>query len=224
MVRGAWFPAVPVPTMGVDGRVALATCMHAAPGVLAVLVGSGMSTAAGVPTSWQVVQDLIRQVAAAEVVDPDEVGDSPELWWARQGRPDPRYDTLLPALAPTDAARQALLRRYFEPSPPQGPIRPTLGHRALGELCASGRVRLILTTNFDRLLERALEEAGAAPQVISSPAAVAGMTPLTHAQATVVKLHGDYLALGLRNTPQELTDYAPQWNTLLDRVLDESAC
>ena len=59
-------PVVPVPAGGVDGRVALATAIHAAPGVYAVLVGSGMSSAAGIPTGWQVVQDLIRKIAIAE--------------------------------------------------------------------------------------------------------------------------------------------------------------
>jgi hypothetical protein len=147
------FPIVPAPTAGVDARVALATSLHAAPGVYAVLVGSGMSSAAGIPTGWQVVQDLIRKIAVAEGVDPAELGDVPEGWWADRGRPEPRYDTLLAALASTDAARQALLRRYFDPPPAQGgPIHPTAGHQVLATLCASGRLRLILTTNFDRLI------------------------------------------------------------------------
>lgn len=70
-------PVIVTPTSGVDGRVALATAVHAAPGVYAVLVGSGMSSAAGVPTGWQVVQDLIRKVALAEGVNPAEVEDDP---------------------------------------------------------------------------------------------------------------------------------------------------
>jgi hypothetical protein len=196
--------------------------MHVAPGVYAVLVGSGMSSAAGIPTGWQVVQDLVRRIAVAEGVDPDEFGEAPESWWVGQGRPEPRYDRLLPALASTDAARQALLRRYFDPPPSEGgPIQPTAGHEALATLCASGRIRLILTTNFDRLIERALEQAGAAPQVIASPNAAAGMTPLMHSPPTVVKLHGDYAMLGLRNTPEELRSYPPEWKDLLARVFDE---
>lgn len=43
-------PTLLTPTLGVDPRVALATSMHAAPGVYAVLVGSGMSSAAGILT------------------------------------------------------------------------------------------------------------------------------------------------------------------------------
>jgi len=51
--------------------------MQAAPGVNAVLIGSGLSTAAGIPTGWQVVEDLIRKLASAEGVDPAELGDQP---------------------------------------------------------------------------------------------------------------------------------------------------
>jgi hypothetical protein len=181
-----------------------------------------MSSAAGIPTGWQVIQDLIRKAAIAEGFDLDALGTTPQQWWEESGRPAARYDTVLPALASTDAARQALLRGYFDPPPTAGgPALPTAGHVALARLCATSRVRLILTTNFDRLLERALDQAGLSPQVISSTAALAGMTPLTHAPLTVVKLHGDYAMLGLRNTPEELGDYPPEWKSLLERVFDE---
>ena len=214
-------PVVEVPTDGVDGRVALATALHAAPGVYAVLVGSGMSSAAGIPTGWQVVQDLIRKVALAEGAGPAAVEDRPEEWWAAKGRPEPRYDTLLPQLAPTDASRQALLRRYFETLPDGTQVQPTAGHHALAALAASGRVRVVLTTNFDRLIERALDQAGVAPQVIANSAAIAGMTPLVHAPTTVIKLHGDYLSLGQRNTADELARYPDETRALLARVFDE---
>ncbi len=214
-------PVVVTPTCGVDSRVMLANVVHAAPGVYAVLVGSGMSSAAGVPTGWQVVQDLIRKIALAEGVDPAEVEDDPEAWWAKQGRPNPRYDTLLPALAPTDAARQALLRRYFESMPDGTQVQPTQGHHLLAALAASDKVRIIVTTNFDRLIERALDQAGVAPQVISHTDALSGMTPLVHARTTVIKLHGDYLSLGLRNTKDELARYPEEIRALLDRVFDD---
>lgn len=216
------FPVVPSPTTGIDGRVSLATAIHAGPGVYAVLVGSGMSSAAGVPTGWQVVQDLIRKVALAEGVDPDEIGPEPEKWWVNQQRPAPRYDTLLGALATTDAARQSLLRRYFETGVDGfTPVEPTAGHHALAALAASGRVRVIVTTNFDRLIERALDQAGVAPQVISHPEVITGMTPLVHAPVTVIKLHGDYLSGGLRNIPEELGTYPDQVKDLLARIVDE---
>jgi hypothetical protein len=215
------FPVVVTPTSGIDGRVALAMSIHASPGVYVVLVGSGMSSAAGIPTGWQVVQDLIRKVAIVEGVDPIEVEDEPEVWWAKQGRPEPRYDTLLPVLASTDAARQALLRGYFELGPGGTQAQPTAGHHALATLAATGRVRIIVTTNFDRLIERALDQAGVPSQVLSHSSAINGMTPIAHAPTTVIKLHGDYLSLGLRNTSDELASYPIEQKKLLERIFDE---
>jgi hypothetical protein len=181
-----------------------------------------MSSAAGIPTGWHVTQDLIRQIAAADGADSPDLYDAPEKWWAKRGGPEPRYDVLVPALAPTDAARQTLLRRYFDPPAEEGgPIRPTRAHVLLAQLVAAGRVRVVLTTNFDRLIERALDAAGAPPQVLSRPTDVDGMIPLVHAPATVLKLHGDYLSLGLRNTPEELGGYPKKWKALLGRILEE---
>ncbi len=222
MADGNSTPAVLTPTAGVDPRVALATSLQASPGIYAVLAGSGLSSAAGIRTGWQVTQDLMRRVALAEGVPEEELGDAPERWWINQGRADPRYDTLLEAIAPSAAARHAILRNYFDPPPDEGgPIVPTHAHRAIANLCATGRVRLVLSTNVDRLLERALEDAGAAPQVIANTADIRGMTPLTHASATVVKLSGDYTRLDMRNTADELAEYPAELRALVKRTLDE---
>lgn len=193
--------------------------MHAAPGVYALLLGSGVSTEAGIPTGWQIVQDLIVKVAAAAGADADVVRDDPDGWWSARGQGEPRYDTLLEALAQTDAMRQAVLRSYFEPKV----VNPTesTAHDAIAALCAAGRLKLILTTNFDKLMEQALERAGVHAQVISSAEAIDGMVPLPHAGVTVLKLHGDYASTGLRNTPEELATYPEGWGRLLDRVFDE---
>ncbi|MGD0085004.1 MAG: hypothetical protein ABSD78_17670 [Acidimicrobiales bacterium] len=164
-MSGDGAPVVEMPTNGVDGRVALATAVHAAPGVYAALVGSGMSSAAGIPTGWQVVQDLIRKVALAEGIDASDVENRPEEWWAAQGRPEPRYDTLLPGLATTDAARQALLRRYFELLTDGTQVQPTAGHHALAALAATGRARVIL--DLERVGVRGPEENSLVPALRS---------------------------------------------------------
>jgi hypothetical protein len=213
---------VPVwPTAGVSPATGLATAIYAAPGVYAALLGSGISRAAGVPTGWDVVQDLIRRVAAAEGVNDERLICQPEAWWAEQGYGEPRYDELLAAVAPTDAARQALLRSYFDATPEGEPLLPTAAHHALANLAAQGRIRVIVTTNFDRLTERALDGVGISAQVLSNPDSVDGMIPLVHSPVTVVKVHGDFASLPLRNTPSELGSYPKRWRRLLRQVFDE---
>lgn len=82
-------------------------------------------------------------------------------------------------------------------------------------------MRVILTTNFDQLLEKALEAAGVHPAVVSDAGAIASMMPLQHEPVTIIKLHGHYLDTRLRNTPTELATYEAELDRLLDRVFDE---
>ena len=208
--------------------VMLAASMHAQPGVYAVLLGSGVSTGAGVPTGWGVVKELVRRIAAvsspSDAESPRRGEADPEGWWTKHGEGELGYAALLERLAPTASARQGLLAGFFEPSDEdreEGLKVPSRAHQAVAQLVKRGSVRVILTTNFDRLTEQALEAVGVSPQVISRPEAVNGMAPLAHALATVVKLHGDYKDLGTRNTPTELSEYPEEWVTLLRQVFDE---
>jgi SIR2-like protein len=205
----------------VDPRTSLAMSMYADPGAYAVLLGSGVSKGAGIMTAWEVTEDLIRQVAVGQGVHLAAVGLGPVEWWMKEGNGEPNYSDLLDAISPTDAARQALLRQYFEPRlSAREPLVPSAAHDALATLVAAGRVQLILTTNFDHLTEMALQAAGISPQVISDPDAVKGMIPLERGRPTVLKLHGDYTRPGLRNTEAELRNYPSAWKDLLAQVFD----
>lgn len=201
--------------------LSLAFAMHSNRGVYALLLGSGISRAAAIPTGWEVVIDLIRRLAVLKGVscEPD-----PEAWFCDEFSEEPTYSGLLKKLCRTPAERQQLLRSYFEPSSSDSDSKqkqPTKAHEAIAALAKSGHIRVILTTNFDRLLERSLEAAGVSPVLISTPSAVDGATPLTHAPCTVVKLHGDYLDARIKNTPDELAKYDRRIDRLLDRVFDE---
>ena len=80
---------------------------------------------------------------------------------------------------------------------------------------------MIVTTNFDRLIESALESVGITPLVIATADQAAGAPPLAHNQCTIIKTHGDYLDTRIRNSEAELTAYEPELDALLDQVFDE---
>ncbi|MBM7416259.1 MULTISPECIES: SIR2 family protein [Nocardiaceae] len=206
----------------------LAMAMHAQPGVYALLLGSGISTSAGIPTGWGVVKSLVSKLAAAE--DPDDAqshalaASDPEAWWSAHADGELGYSSLLAEAAPSASTRQGLLREYFvatDREREEGNKVPGPAHTAVAELAKRGTVRVILTTNFDRLIEQALDAEGVQAQVISRADAVKGMTPLTHAAVTVIKLHGDYTELDTRNTLDELTTYPKEWTELLRQVFTE---
>lgn len=208
-----------------DPRMSLALNVHTCPGVYAVLLGAGISMASGIKTGWGIVQDLVSKVAVLH--DPDtpdagaEAAANPEGWWLEQFGEQLGYSRLLAEVAPTSAARQALLAGYFEPEVGEDTGKePTAAHRAIARLVKKGNIRVILTTNFDRLMERALEEVGISPQVVRDHQ-IDSMKPLVHSQVTIIKLHGDYADLEQRNTVDELGDYPTAQLALLERVLDE---
>ena len=181
----------------------------------------GISRAANIPTGREITLDLVRKLAALrkETCDPD-----PEQWYWSAFSKEADYSDLLDALCGTAAERQQLLRGYFELSADdheEGTKRPTATHRAIAALAAKGFIRVILTTNFDRLIETALNDAGVAPAVLTTPDQLQGALPLIHTRCCVVKLHGDYLDTRIRNTQAELDSYPAEFNHLLDRVFDE---
>ena len=202
-----------------DSTVPVTFAVHSNPGAYAVLIGSGVSTGAGIPTGREIVTDLTAKIAMLEgagaVEDPIE-------WYRGAHGHDPDYSQLLGELAPSPAERSQLLRTYFEPTDAhrqQGIRVPSAAHRAMAQLAASGHLRLFLTTNFDRLLEQALSDIGVVPTVISTPDSLEGAGPLAHSGCTVVKLNGDYRDSRIKNTPDELASYHHTFDTLLDGVL-----
>ncbi len=207
--------------MSLDPMISMAVAVQARKGVYALLLGSGVSRSSGVPTAWEVVVDLIRRIAALAGEEPPT---DPAAWYQDRFGKDPSYSDLLGELAKSPADRSQLLRGYFEPTDDEreeGLKVPTDAHRAIARMVAAGHIKVILTTNFDRLVEQALAEVGVTPNVLSSPATVAGMTPLQHSDCTLIKLHGDYTDLETKNTLDELSEYSSEMNTVLDQVLTE---
>lgn len=193
----------------------------AQPCVYALLLGSGISKGAGVPTGWDVAEDLARQLADQQQEDP---GDNPIGWYKSWSDDNPDYPSLLEALGPSPADRRNLLRSYFETTSDddgsQAPV-PSNAHRSIASLVAQGLVSVIVTTNFDRLLERAIADAGKEPVVIATPDAARGAEPFAHTDITIVKVNGDYLSPNLKNTVDELSSYDEDTDRVLDQVFDQ---
>ena len=205
----------------IEPMTSLAIAMYSGKGVHALLLGSGISRSSGIPTGWDIVLDLIRKVAAVEAKDCEP---APEVWYAKTYGKEPDYSELLEKLALTSTERMQLLRKYFEPSEEDREEKkkaPTLAHHAIAKLVTEGYIRVIITTNFDRLMEQALEAAGIQPSVISSTNDIKGAEPLAQCACTIIKVHGDYRDTRLKNTLAEIGRYDAEQDRLLDQVFDE---
>lgn len=205
----------------IDPIHSLAFSIQANRGVYAVLFGSGISRSAKIPTGWEITLDLVRKLAA---VAGEECGAKPDEWYRAKYEREPDYSELLDAVAKTAAERQQLLRTYWEPTEDEreeGAKQPTAAHRAIAQLVSKGFIKVIVTTNFDRLMEMALAEVGVVPTVLSTADQVHGALPLIHTQCCLFKVHGDYLDTRILNTPEELSAYPAEFDELLDRIFDE---
>jgi hypothetical protein len=205
----------------IDPTTSLAFSIFENKGVYALLLGSGISRAAHIPTGWEITIDLVRRIGRSAGFD--EQADWAKWHFDKHGA-EPSYSELLDALSQTPHERRSILHSYIEPSPEdaeKGLKLPTKAHRAIARLVRDGFIRVVVTTNFDRLLESALREVGVEPTVIASDDAIAGAIPIIHSSCTIIKVHGDYLDTRIRNTDEELSSYSTMADGLLDRVFDE---
>lgn len=208
-----------------DPALMLAMSMHASPGVYALLVGSGISSSSGVGTGWDITKELATRKAALVLGQEPGPDFDVNVWWA-ETYPDTKlgYSAVLGSSGLTPADRRKLLEKFFTPTDDDlaaGRKTPAPAHEAIARLVKRGTVRVIVTTNFDDLIEKALDAIGAPYQVIASPEAIAGSEPLCHSACTVIKVHGDFKRIDVLNTEEELERYHEDLDGLLDQVFDD---
>ena len=204
----------------IDSMASLAFSVYSAKGVYAALLGSGVSRSSGIPTGWDITLDFVRKLAALRGENPSDL----EAWYRGTYKEAPDYSVLLERLGKEPGDRNLSLRPYFELTDEdreEGRKRPTPAHRAIAALVAKGYIKVIVTTNFDKLMEQALGELGITPNVVSNADQAKGMSPLAHSKCTIIKVHGDYTDIRTKNIASELAGYEPEMNKLLDQVFDE---
>lgn len=204
-----------------DPVIPLAFALQGNPGAYVLLLGAGVSASSGVPTSWEVENELILKIARTQQEDPS----NPMEWFAKKYGKASRYDDLLQHLTATKTERQKLLKNFFLPQEVDNePVvfKPTEAHRAIAKLISTGRIRIILTTNFDQLMETALRDIGIEPVIVRQESEFQGLAPLHAQECLVVHLHGDFLTpVGLLNTADELSVYPAVTDAFLDEVFKQ---
>jgi hypothetical protein len=190
--------------MPLDPIVSLAVALAESPGSCVCLLGAGVSADANVPTAQDILQDGLRALYRLETQTDETPSDEALAAWLKDnGHEGLGYSTLLDRLAPGPATRREMLAKHFEG------VEPGAAHERLADLAAAGVIRVFITTNFDRLLERAIEARGINPVVVSDDATLAAAPRREHSSVFIIKAHGDYLQETIRNTPDELATLDP---------------
>ncbi|MBA7585636.1 hypothetical protein ES708_27622 [subsurface metagenome] len=204
-----------------DLMIQMSFLIYSNPGVYAVLLGSGISRSTGVFTGHEITLDLASKLST--MIEKKEVKDFSK-WYKGYFKEEINYSKIIAKLGKTRSERSNFLKPYFEPTEKEkeeGKKIPTKAHRSIAKLVKYGYLRMILTLNFDRLMEGALMDEGINPHVISSVDSIKGTPPAIHSNCILFKIHGDYLDSRIRNTVEELKKYPEEYNAYLDRVFDE---
>lgn len=200
--------------------MSLSFSVEANKGVYALLLGSGISYSSGIPTGWGILTELCRRIMILN----DGAEEDPIKWYKEKYEKEPLYDEVIEMLAKTSSDRQGLLKEFFEPTAEDIEEKrklPTAAHQSIAQLVKQGYIRVIITTNFDRLLEQALDELSVQYQTLYHDSDIEGMKPLSHAECTVLKIHGDYRDTRFKNVTDELKSYSEPLSDLLKRIFDE---
>ncbi|MDQ6805621.1 MAG: SIR2 family protein [Actinomycetota bacterium] len=201
--------------MPLDPIVSLSVALAEAPGTCAFFLGSGVSRDAGVPTGQQIMRDGLRKLHQLETESAEPAVDAElDTWLLETGREHITYSELLELITPDQGVRREYLAAFFEGR------EPGRTHEMLAGLAERGLARVFITTNFDRLLEHALQARGIEPVVIASDADLHAAVPREHADCIVLKPHGDYLRQTIRNTPEELAALEPGVTAELGEVFN----
>ena len=208
--------------MVTDPLTRLAFSIYENRGVYALLVGSGVSRAAQIPTGWEITLNLVRRIAESrgEKFHDDELAP----WYRKETGENPNYSKLVGELGSSREERRSILQSYIEPNKEdldEGRKISTAAHHAIADLVVGGYIRVVITTNFDQLLEGALRARGVAPTVVASLDALKGAQPLSHNPCFLLKLHSDYKDARIRNTEAELSKYSPKITSILKHIFDD---
>lgn len=208
--------------MGIEKLTTLAFSMYSNKGAYALLLGSGISRSAHIPSGWEVEEKLIEKLGASQGIT---ISDNWHQWYKEKYNHSASYSSLLGEIVRTPTERVQLLKSFFEPTDTEKELGwkvPTKAHTAIAQLAKKGYIRVILTTNFDRLLEKAFEVEGLTPQVISHEGAISHATPIVHSRIpTIIKINGDYIDCKFRNTTEELDEYPEQMKLYLSRIFED---
>lgn len=199
--------------------MSLSFSMEANKGVYALLLGSGVSFSAGIPTGWGILKELCRRIMELK----KEQHEDPIKWYENYFSKPAAYDEVIEMLAKTSTERVSLLAEFFEPKEDDedDTKKPTIAHKKIAKLVKDGYIKVIVTTNFDRLMEQALDELQVPYQTLYHESDIEGMKPLVHANCTVLKVHGDYRDTRFKNVSDELKKYPKPLSNLLQQVFDE---
>ena len=182
-----------------------------------LFAGAGVSKDAGIPTTWDLMLKTAGLLYIADnpnkEIDPDF---DLEKWFIESKYAQMKYSELMELIYSKNPDQQDFLKKNLD----NNDIGES--HKGIAELARRGIIRVIITTNFDHYIEKALKERGLEVQVISTDDDLKNVEPLIQCKSVrIYKPHGNLGCGKLKNTPKDLESLSQLMEKELIRVISE---
>lgn len=201
--------------MVVDPIIPLSVSIAEGNGNYAIFLGSGASTEAGILTGTEIFNQTVEGLYKLEK-DVKEIDNHEkfERWLESSKLKESNYSNILETLCLTPADRNKFLEKYFIGK------KPIKTHYLIAEMVKNGLIRVIVTTNFDRLLETVLDELNIPYTRVSSVDELKTSKHREHSNCYILKLHGDFKQITIKNTPEEVKKLDEEIEKDFQEILD----
>jgi hypothetical protein len=193
----------------------LTSIFCARPQNFAWFLGAGASRTAGLPTATDILWDMKRrfycreenQEISRQDIQNDAIKDRIQSYMESRGFPqqwaDSEYPTYFEKIFGTDRERQ---RTYIRAILSEEKVTLSVGNRVLAALIGSVLCRIVFTTNFDSVVEKAVAEVtGRSIAAFHLEGPHAANQALNNEEYPIYcKLHGDFRYDSLKNLPDDL--------------------
>src|SRR3990167_7355048 len=152
-------------TFNINPIISLAYNMADCSQKYVLFVGAGVSKDAGVPSGWDILIHTLQKIILQEdETKKDVTKEEIEKYYRDTFEEEFGYSDIIGQLFPSNEEQRDYLKSFFKG------ILPGEAHRLIAELVKENLIKYIITTNFDTLIETALDDVGLKGQytVISS--------------------------------------------------------
>lgn len=165
-------------------------------------IGAGVSKDAGVPSGWDILIQTLQKIIVQEDESKRNISkEDIEKFYRDRFEEKFGYSDIIGQLFPSNEEQRDYLKSFFKG------IVPGEAHRLIAELVKGKLIKYIITTNFDTLIETALDDVGLKGQytVIDSQDDVLTSKPWNKEDiCRIYKIHGTIEKGTIRNTKKDL--------------------
>ena len=175
------------------------------------ILGAGASKQSGISTGGELARRWVKELR-------ELYGDGEVEAWMKKEKIDPKNPS---AHYPAIYEKRFKLYDadgYYALEKEMSRAEPSCGYSVLAQVLAEGRHNIVITTNFDSLMEDAMFIYTDERPLVCGHEALAGFIRPTERRPLIAKIHRDIL-LAPKNTPDETSALEKRWVKALSNIL-----